>query len=127
VGLKKLGIEGGPAVQGMAALGGGIASTGGTCGVITGAVVCLGMIYGKETPEQRDDPVMWKAGKSFHKRFLREVTGGRLDCSDITRVDWTDKEQIKAFARGEGRVRCARDTGKGARILGELLERYGRE
>ncbi len=106
-------------------MGGGIASTGGTCGVIVGAVFCLGMVHGKETPEQRDDPAMWKAGKRFYKRFLKEVSGGRVSCSEITRVDWTDKEQIKAFAKGEGRVRCARYTGAGARILGEILERSG--
>ena len=126
MGQKKLGIEDSLAVQGMAALGGGVASTGGICGVIIGAVLCLGMVYGKQIPTQKDDPTMWKAGKRFQKRFLREVTGGRLNCSDITRVDWMNKEQIKAFAKGEGRVRCAWDTGRGARILGEILERYGR-
>jgi len=125
VGQKKLDIEDSRAVQGMAALGGGIASTGGTCGVIVGAVLCLGMVYGKETPEQKDDPAMWKAGRSFHKRFLRDVTEGKINCSEITRVDWTDKEQIKSFVKGEGRVRCAGYTGSGARILGEILERYG--
>jgi C_GCAxxG_C_C family probable redox protein len=124
VGRKKLGIEAVRAEQGMAALGGGIASTGGTCGIVIGAVLCLGMVFGKETPEQKDDPAMWKTGRSFHKRFLREVTEGRLNCSEITRVDWTDKEQIKAFVKGEGRVRCAGYTGSGARILGEILERY---
>jgi C_GCAxxG_C_C family probable redox protein len=124
VGRKKLGIEAVRAEQGMAALGGGIASTGGTCGIVIGAVLCLGMVFGKKTPEQKDDPAMWKTGRSFHKRFLREVTEGRLNCSEITRVDWTDKEQIKAFVKGEGRVRCAGYTGSGARILGEILERY---
>jgi C_GCAxxG_C_C family probable redox protein len=124
VGRKKLGIEAVRAEQGMAALGGGIASTGGTCGIVIGAVLCLGMVFGKETPEQKDDPAMWKTGRSFHKRFLREVTEGRLNCSEITRVDWTDKEQIKAFVKGEGRVRCAGYTGSGARILGDILERY---
>ena len=124
MGQKKLDIEDSRAVQGMAALGGGIASTGGTCGVIVGAVLCLGMVYGKETPEQKDDPAMWKTGRSFHKRFLRDVTEGQINCSEITGVNWTDKEQIKAFVKGEGRVRCAGYTGSGARILGEILERY---
>ena len=127
MGQKKLGIEDSLAVKGMAALGGGIASTGGTCGIVIGAVLCLGMVYGKETPEQKDDPAMWKAGRSFHKRFLRDVTGGRVNCGEITRVDWSDKEQIKSFVKGEGRVRCAGYTGSGARILGEILERYVQE
>ncbi|MEF8823768.1 MAG: C-GCAxxG-C-C family protein [Desulfohalobiaceae bacterium] len=126
VGQKKLEIEDSRAVQGMAALGCGIASTGGTCGVIVGAVLCLGMVYGKETPQHKDDPAMWKAGKSFHKRFLRDVTQGKVNCGEITRVDWTDKEQIKSFVKGEGRVRCAGYTGSGARILGEVIERYVR-
>lgn len=126
MGRKKLGIEESRALQGLAAMGGGIASSGGTCGIVIAGVLCLGMVYGKRTPEENDDPNMWRASRSFYKRFLKEVTEGRLDCADITGVDWTDKEQIKAFGRGEGRVKCARDTGRGARILGEVIERYAR-
>ncbi len=127
MGQKKLDIQDTRSVQGMAAMGGGIASTGGTCGVIIGAAFCVGMLYGKENPEEGENPDLWRTSRSFYKRFLQEVTSGRVHCSEITGVDWSDKDQIKAFLKGEGRVRCAGYTGQGARILGEVLQRYNAE
>ena len=113
-------------MRGGAPLGGGIALRGGICGALTGGIVLLGSLLGKEEPEKMDDPTMGKACNEFYKRFENEVVGqlGSVNCRDITGVDWKDREQVKAFREGEGRIQCVNNTGKAARILGDILEKY---
>ena len=110
----------------MAAMGGGIASSGGPCGALTGGVAFLGSILGKGEPSDRDDPKMWKACFEFYKRFETEIAGpwGSVECSKITGVDWRNRDQVRQFYKGEDRFTCADNTGKAARLLGVSLEKY---
>jgi C_GCAxxG_C_C family probable redox protein len=126
VGQKKLGIEDLGLLKAMASMGGGIASSGGPCGALIGGIALLGSLFGRDTPENPDHPAMWKAGSALYRRFETEVAGhwGSVNCRDITGVDWRDRDQTRAFYRGEGRFQCAENTGKTARILGELLDKY---
>ena len=113
-------------VRAMASMGGGIASSGGPCGALIGAVAFFGSLMGKDEPEKRDDRLMWKISYEFYKRFENEVAGkwGSINCRDITGVDWRNRDQARAFRKREGRVQCANLTGKAARILGEVMEKY---
>ena len=113
----------------MAALGGGIASSGGPCGALTGGVALLGRLFGKVGPEDKDDPRMWKAAYKFYKRFQNEICDeeGSVDCRDIAGIDWKNREVVAAFYGGEGRAVCGGNTGKAAAILGEVIERYMEE
>jgi hypothetical protein len=52
------------------------------------------------------------------------VDWNSVNCRDIAGVDWKDPEQTRAFYKGEAKFTCADDTGKTARILGEVLEKY---
>jgi C_GCAxxG_C_C family probable redox protein len=126
VGQKKTGLEEESLVRSMAPLGGGIAASGGPCGALTGGVAFLGRLFGKGKPEEADDRQMWKATAEYYRRFETEVAGqyGSVNCRDIARVDWRDREAVKAFYAGEGAQECARNTGKAARILGEVIEKY---
>jgi hypothetical protein len=70
---------------------------------------------------------VWKACREFYARFEREVTNGvrSVNCRDITGMDdWTDRDKRRAFYKGVGVVKCRGNTGKAARILGEVLEKY---
>jgi C_GCAxxG_C_C family probable redox protein len=126
VGQKKLGITDNSLVRGGAPLGGGVALRGGICGALTGGIVFLGSLLGKDEPEKMDDPTLGKACNEFYKRFENEVAGnfGSVNCRDIAKVDWRDPEQVKAFREGDGRKQCAKNTGRAALILGEILEKY---
>jgi len=110
----------------MASLGGGIASTGGPCGALTGGVALIGRLFGKVDPEAKDDPRMWKAAFKFYKRFQNEICGeeGSVDCRDIACVDWRNREASAGFYGGEGRLVCGGNTGRAAGILGEVIDRY---
>jgi C_GCAxxG_C_C family probable redox protein len=114
-------------VKSMTAFGGGMASSGGTCGALSGGLALLGSVLGNDDPEKKDDPLLWKAGREFYARFEAEVTNdsGSVDCRDITGVDdWTDRKKRRAFYKGGGVVKCTGNTGKAARILGEVIEKY---
>lgn len=127
VGQKKLGMNDKRLVRAMTAMAGGLVSSGGPCGALTGGVAMLGCVLGRDDPEQKDDPILWKACGEFYGRFQREVVGerGSVNCRDITGVtDWRDKKQMGAFYHGEGVVQCQANTGKAGRILGEVLEKY---
>jgi len=126
VGQKKFGKEDPGLIRAMASMGGGIASTGGPCGAILGGVAFLGYLLGRDEPEKKDDPNMWKTCLKFYKRFEDEVAKeyGGINCRDIAGVDWSDREQAKAFFKGEGGAQCVRNTGKAALILGEVIEKY---
>jgi C_GCAxxG_C_C family probable redox protein len=116
-------------VRAMTAMAGGMAARGGPCGSLTGAIAFLGSLLGRDEPEEKDNPVLWKACQELYKRFESEVTEkwGSVNCRDITGVDWRDLEQARAFYKGEGLIQCADNTGKAARILGEMLEKYMNE
>lgn len=126
VGQKKIGAKNQNLIRAMASLGGGIASSGGPCGALTGGVAFLGSVLGKDEPSGRDDPRMWKACHEFYKIFKSEIAGQweSVNCSEIAGVNWKDRSRVREFYKGGGRIRCADNTGKAARLLGVLLEKY---
>ena len=98
MGQEKLGIQNSDLIKAVAALGGGIASSGKVCGILTGGVAFLSSLYGKESPEAKDHPRMWRLTYKLNKKF-EEMTKefGGVDCRDIARVDWKDREAVKNF------------------------------
>lgn len=125
-GLKKCGLQEEGLLRSMAPMGGGVAASGGPCGALTGGVAMIGRLFGKPKPEESDDRRMWKAASEFYRRFESEIAGphGSVNCRDIAKVDWKNKEQVKDFYTGAGAKGCANSTGKAARILGEIIEKY---
>jgi C_GCAxxG_C_C family probable redox protein len=114
-------------VKSMTAFGGGMASSGGVCGALSGGIALLGSVLGNDDPDKRDDPLLWKACREYYARFESEVANdsGSANCRDITGIDdWMDRDKRRAFYKGEGVVKCQGNTGKAARILGEVLEKY---
>lgn len=129
VGQDKLGIENQGMIRAVGAFGGGIASSGKTCGILLGAIAAVSARYGKSRPEEKDDPKMWLLSFKLIKAFEKmcEPYGG-INCSDIARVAWKDKEQVKDFYSNPESRRlsvCAELNGELARVLGELLEEAG--
>jgi C_GCAxxG_C_C family probable redox protein len=126
VGQEKKGIRNEEIIRTMAAFGGGIASTGNVCGILTGGVAFLSSLYGKGRPEDKDHPNLWRSTFKLAKKFgeLTKDEGG-MNCRDIARVDWRDKEAVKAFYTGQDGRReiCKKLVGDTASALGEILDR----
>ncbi len=112
-------------IKAVGAFGGGVASTGRVCGCLTGGIAFLSSLYGKDRPEGKDHPRMWRLGYKLAKRFedLTKEYGG-VDCRDIARVNWSDREAVKAFYSGPDgrRPLCQKLVGDTAWAMGEILE-----
>jgi len=126
VGLEKMDLDEPAVIRALGAMGGGIASTGRTCGCLTGGVAAISRVYAKSNPSEQDDPAMWRLSYKLSKRFdqLTEEYGG-ADCAAIARVKWNDRDDVKDFyGRAQSRrlTICAPLVEETAKALGELLE-----
>ncbi|NQU12991.1 MAG: C_GCAxxG_C_C family protein [Desulfobacteraceae bacterium] len=126
VGQEKLGTVNEAVIKAMGAFGGGVASSGNVCGILSGGVALISGIYSRGNLEEKDDPRMWRLSYKLFKIFegLTEPYGG-INCRDIARVDWRDREATKDFYKNpESRHKiCAQLVGDVAFALGEILDK----
>ncbi len=126
VGQERLGMVNEAVIKAMGAFGGGIASSGNVCGALIGGVALISSIYSRGNLEEKEDPRMWRLSYKLSKIFenLAEPYGG-INCKDIARVDWRDKEATKDFYKNpESRHKlCAQLVGDLAYALGEILDK----
>lgn len=125
VGQEKLNSINEAAIKSMGAFGGGIASTGRACGALIGGVALISSIYSRGNLEEKEDPRMWRLSYKFAKKF-EEITQpyGGINCQDIARVDWSDKEAAREFSTNPDSRRklCVKLVGDTAYILGKILD-----
>ncbi|MEF3169472.1 MAG: C-GCAxxG-C-C family protein [Deltaproteobacteria bacterium] len=129
VGAEKIGLPDDRAqlvIASLAPFGGGLGSSGDVCGSLPGALAAIGVLTGKKEPSARDHRDMWRLSARMVKAF-DEITAryGGIHCRDIARVDWRDREQVKAFRSDPSsgpRRECIKVIGETARALGVILE-----
>jgi C_GCAxxG_C_C family probable redox protein len=125
IGLEKLGVNDPSVIKALGAFGGGIGGTGNICGALVGAVSVIGSLYSRSSLDEKENPRMWAATKAVMKQF-EELTAahGGINCCQIARVDWMDRDQVKDFYGNpeSRRQHCITVVGETARALGELLE-----
>jgi C_GCAxxG_C_C family probable redox protein len=110
------------------ALAGGVASQGETCGALTGAIMAIGCVVGRERLEdlaqyQRAKPVAIE----LYRRFREEV--GHSLCAEIHKIRFGrsyrlyDPEEVKAFhaAGGHSRSGCPDVCGIAARTAADII------
>ena len=103
------------------AFGGGIGGRGEVCGAVTGAIMALGLKYGREEPSQPNQQV-YALAREFCQRFEEET--GSLSCRDLTGMDLSTPEGFQAFRRSDVPLRvCLPAAGAAFRLVMELLER----
>jgi len=110
----------------LAPFAGGMACTGRVCGCLAGALAVIGLISGKSSPTGRNHRQMIPSCQLLIKRFVEITKGyGGIDCSDIARVDWSDRDQVKKFRTDPSsrRKECVKVLDETARALKEILER----
>ena len=126
VGAELVEIEAPQVVSALAPFGGGLASTGGICGSLPGALAALGLVMGKKEPRARDHKMIWRLSYSMVRAFDEITSGyGGPDCSDIARVDWKDRDQVIAFRKDPAsrRKECLKVIGETAAALGRILQK----
>ena len=109
----------------MGAFGGGLGGNGEVCGALVGALGVLGLRFSRAREEEKEDPRMWAYCQELNERFRKEIVKSHegIHCREIARVDWKDRDQVRAFYRGEKVSECGRIVGDTAQLLNELLER----
>ena len=126
VGQKKIGEINEEVVKAAGSFGGGIAASGGPCGIMLGTVALFSSMYSRGNLEGEEDPRMWILPKKFMKRFteLCEKYGG-TNCSDIARINWQDRDEAREYYKNpeSRRKECIELIGEAAVVLGEILEK----
>jgi len=109
----------------MGAFGGGLGGNGEVCGAVVGALGVLGLRFSRGREEEKEDPRIWAYAQELLRRFREEIVQSHdsILCRQIVGVDWTDREQVRRFYKGEKVLECGRIVGETAKLIGELLER----
>lgn len=92
---EKNGLDINKALKITSAFGGGMGK-GDICGVITGAYMALGLIYGNDL-ENNDRSILKEKIKEFDLEFQKISMERR--CEDILGVNVGDKEKVMEFAK----------------------------
>ncbi|HOJ51193.1 MAG TPA: C-GCAxxG-C-C family protein [Syntrophales bacterium] len=121
VGIKKLGLNSYEIIKAMGAFGGGLGGNGEVCGAVVGGLAVIGLMFSRGKEEELEDRRMWLYTREFLRRFSQEIGEGHILCRDIIRVDWTNREEVKAFYRGKSQ-KCIDLVGKTARMLGVMMD-----
>jgi C_GCAxxG_C_C family probable redox protein len=104
-----LGIES-PLIPRIATpFGGGMGRSGEVCGAVVGALMCIGIVHGREEPEQSDVEA-YALARRFLKAFGDEM--GSLDCRELTGHDLSTPEGLQAYRASDVPMRvCLRAAG----------------
>lgn len=109
-------------VPGIAtAFGGGIGGTGSVCGALVGAVMAIGIRYGRRDPSERDARA-YALTQELRRRFEAEM--GHVDCRELTGMDLSTPEGVKRFYGSDvPRTVCLPAVGVAYRTAMDLLQR----
>jgi C_GCAxxG_C_C family probable redox protein len=125
---EKLGVGEAAVFKCGSALAGGVAMQGETCGALTGAIMALGCVVGRERIEDVEQYQRAKEpAKVLYHRF-RERVGHSL-CAEIHKIkygrayDLADKADALAFHAngGHSRTGCPEVCGIAARTCAEMI------
>jgi C_GCAxxG_C_C family probable redox protein len=119
------------AFQAATGLAGGIGlSVAGSCGALTGGVMAIGLIYGREI-EKMDDPdkrrfIAYRLANRLHERFVAEY--GSSICGEVHKkimgrtYHLNNPQEWQAFLEAGGHSeKCPGVVGKAARWTAEIL------
>lgn len=104
----------------------GLAERGQTCGAITGALMAMGLIYGRD---RLDDWEKYRSSlvptNKFCHRFEEEM--GTTQCCQIQErafgksFNLMDPEELKEFQRAGATVKCTKVVQKACRLAAEII------
>jgi len=115
---EDLGIDQKTALKLSCGLGGGMAHTGNTCGAVTGALMVIGMKYGRaELDDLASKDKTYEVAAAFMKEFRRR--NHSVNCTELIGHDLSDPAEL-ALCREKKlfHVKCS----KFVRDAGEILE-----
>lgn len=118
--------DGGGALKASTALAGGVARMGQTCGAVTGSVMAIGLVLGREELEDKQafsDTL--EASNELCDRVKKEL--GSTVCSDILKklfgrsFDFKKDEEIEEWYTAGGLEKCSMVSAIVARIAADII------
>jgi len=104
----------------------GIALRGDTCGAVIGAIMALGLAFGREKAEDSKAVLhTTSAARKLCKRFEQELGG--CNCRDVQHhifgrsFNLVDPQDGLDFVKADASKKCRLPAGRAARIAGELI------
>ena len=116
----ELGLDVDAALRVSAAFGGGVGRTGGTCGVVTGALMALGLKYGATVADPAAKELTYAKARDFVAKF--EARHGATDCADLLGVNiGTPEGQAAAREANLFKTTCPGLVASAAEIVGQMI------
>ena len=91
------------------------------CGVHTGGVMGMGLVLGRDRPEDGTDGLkqIVISTRELIKRLNHRL--GSHSCLDLTGVDFTDLRQAAIFSRSDEHRKCFGRVADGAEVIATLI------
>jgi C_GCAxxG_C_C family probable redox protein len=117
-----LGLDRDTALKVAAAFGGGVAGRGDTCGAVSGALMVIGLSYGRtRTDDEEAKERAYSLAQNFMKEF--ESRHGSVFCRDLLGYDISTPDGLASVGQENlGTTLCPNFVADAAEILEELLE-----
>lgn len=96
----------------------GLARTKGMCGAVSGGVMALGLIFGRDNAEVTVDATYGKI-REFLNAFEKQY--GSLNCFELTGCDLGTEDGRTLFKESGKKIKCAEMTGGAARMVMEMV------
>ncbi len=118
-----LGLDEGTAARIATAFGGGMARMGGTCGVVTGAFMALGLARGNSLPADKETKEKtYVIALEFVKRFMER--NGSITCRDLLGCDiGTHEGHERAKQQGLFDTVCSKLVKDSVEMLEDMLSK----
>lgn len=101
--------------------GGGIARNGSICGALSGAIMALGLVLGRDEARESRDPC-YPAADQFYNEFVERF--GHSSCRELTGLDMKNEQDRKRYADTVHQERCNPMVAWAARRVMEIIGEY---
>ena len=98
---------------------GGMSHTAGSCGAVTGAVMGLGLAFGRTGPYETTERI-YRAVATLTRQFTEEF--GSTTCVGLLGCDLATPEGQQAFRGDKLHLRCETFTTRAAKLAADLIE-----
>jgi C_GCAxxG_C_C family probable redox protein len=98
---------------------GGIAHTGGMCGAVTGGIMALNILYGRDNAVQSKE-LNYQKVQEFVQAFKSRY--GTMNCSELTGCDLSTTEGMVQFSFLNRHEKCTELTAEATRMALELMD-----
>lgn len=117
----EFGIDHITALRFAGAFGSGIGCTTETCGAITGAMMLIGLKYGRRFPDDPNDGHCFEVAQEFVDRF-KAKHDGKFKCRDLLGADARTEEGLQSILDNDLYTKVCRELIRdGVDIIAELL------